>query len=431
MTNRGSAGIPAEGSSLLIVDPAMGMAGDMFSAALVGLGAPASVVKEAMQRAAHPIGGATVQVERVSSDDGPAVRLRIELETNTAPLPGADARRHLEAAIIEEHLTPSYADFARRALEILISAEHEVHSGGRLDAGELRIERIGTVRTPYTDNAPSQPQESAEGEFFVEVLPELAPGLVGLEEFSHIHLITYLHRSSGYSLRVTPPWQEDERPRTVGLFASRSPNRPSPLGVTLTEVRGIEAGRIHTGPLDLFDGTPVVDIKPHLRTLDETGVGNDGWLADSDHLLLHKAGVPHRHSKEDSVLHEAQDILLDIIGAAKGLEYLDVRLQNVVCLTPVSVGGGEIRFSHGVLPVPAPATAAILRRYRIPHVAGPVDLELLTPTGAALLAALQPTWRPREMAPVARRARHGMGLGTRDLVPLNALRCTLDLGPSR
>jgi len=96
----------------------------------------------------------------------------------------------------------------------------------------------------------------------------------------------------------------------------------------------------------------------------------------------------------------------------------------VVCLTPVSVGGGTVHFSHGTLPVPAPAVVAILKRYRIPHVAGPVDVELLTPTGAAILAALRPRWRCREVGMAGGAV--GLGLGTKEMEPLNALRLSVD-----
>jgi len=408
-----------------MLDPAMGMAGDMFSAALIGLGLPASTVTNAMERAARPLGTAGVRAENVRTKSGPGIRIRVELNTKDTHLSAGDARAFLEAAVEEQGLTRPYAGFARCALETLIAAEREAHSSGQLDVRTLQLKPIGVAHTPYSDRAPRQPCKQAKGSFYVELFPELAAGLAGLEEFSHIYVISYLQRSSGYSLTVTPPWQDGESPRTVGLFASRSPNRPSPLGFSLAEVRRIDGNRIYTGPLDLFDGTPVVDIKPHLRTLDETGLGDDGWLADSDHLQLHKSGVAHRHAEEDAVLHEARDILLDIMGAAKGLEALGVALGSVMCLTPVSVGGGNVRFSHGLLPVPAPAVAAILKRHRIPHVAGPVDAELLTPTGAAVLAALQPTWRPRELALDDRVGRWGMGLGTRELGPVNGLRVCL------
>ena len=408
----------------LVVDPRMGMAGDMFSAALIGLGAPADVVVGAMERAARPLGEADVRAERVETEEGPGVRLRISLEVNSPHLPASDARRYLEEAIDGEALAQVYADFARRALEILIAAEREAHSGGRLDFGTLTVTPVGIAHTPYRHEAPRQPEKESSGEFFVELFPEFVAGLDGLDSFSHVYIVSYLHRSRGYSMTVTPPWQEGERPKRVGLFASRSPNRPSPLGITVTKLQRIEGNRLYTGPLDLFDGTPVMDIKPHIRSLDDVEIGNDGWLADSDHLRLHKVGIPHSHGEEEAMLHEAQDILLDVVGAAKGLEVLGIDLGKVVCLTSVSVGGGTVRFSHGTLPVPAPAVSAILKCYRIPHVAGPVDVELLTPTGAAILAALRPRWRCREMGTAGGAV--GLGLGTKALEPLNALRLSVD-----
>jgi len=89
-------------------------------------------------------------------------------------------------------------------------------------------------------------------------------------------------------------------------------------------------------------------------------------------------------------------------------------------MAPVAVGGGTVRSSHGLLPVPPPAVQAILRRRRIPHVSGPVDVELLTPTGAALLAALRPRFVPRELAPPAISG-SGRGFGLRQLPQPNAL----------
>jgi len=429
-------------TSQLLIDPAMGMAGDMFSAALIGLGAPADAVLGAMTRVAQLLGDADIALETVPTPEGEANRLRIALAANEAGLHESRARTLLEQAIETEKISKPYADFARRALGILIEAEREAHSSGRLDFGAMHVQPIGVARTPYHhgghdhddathpthhhhgDKPPYQPQEDAVGDFAVELYPEFAAGLDQIETFSHVFILSWLHHSAGYALQVTPPWQAREK-KQVGLFASRSPNRPNPIGLTLTEVRGVEGNRLLTGPLDLFDGTPILDIKPHIRSLDQTGLGDDGWLADSDHLELHKRGAPHSHAGEEAVLHEAQDILLDVIGAAVGLQRLGVDLNDVRCYFPVAVGGGVITFSHGRLPAPAPATSAILKRHRIPHVAGPVDVELLTPTGAALLAALHPIWTCRQTLAQEDVLARGMGLGAKNLRPLNALRLAL------
>ncbi len=404
----------------------MGMAGDMFSAALIGLGVPAEIIAGAMTRAARLLGDAEINAQSLPTPDGPGYRLKIDLTSDHEHLSASNARDLLTQAIASEELEKPYAAFARRALEILIEAEREAHSSGRLDFGGMSVQAIGLAHTPYQHQAPHQPRAGETGEFYVELFPEFASGLADVTDFSHVFILSWLHHSAGYSLQVTPPWQDaDGGRKRVGLFASRSPNRPNPIGLTLTEVRGVQENRLLTGPLDLFDGTPIIDIKPHVRTLDQTGVGDDGWLADGHHLELHKKGVPHSHSGEEAMLHEAQDILLDVMGAAVGLQHLAVDLNQVVCFTPVAVGGGTITFSHGTLPVPAPATAAILKRHRIPHVSGPVDIELLTPTGAALLAALHPIWRCRTPLANERVLATGLGLGAKTLRPLNALRLAL------
>lgn len=96
----------------------------------------------------------------------------------------------------------------------------------------------------------------------------------------------------------------------------------------------------------------------------------------------------HHHQHEDAFLHEAQDILIDISGAVTGLQELNAEPQAIL-EQPVTVGGGTVIFSHGELPVPAPATRIILEKYAISWQHGSIKSELCTPTGAAILAALQ------------------------------------------
>jgi uncharacterized protein (DUF111 family) len=96
-------------------------------------------------------------------------------------------------------------------------------------------------------------------------------------------------------------------------------------------------------------------------------------------------GKPHHH--ETTFLHEAQDIVIDIIGAVTGMQQLDLELEAEL-LKPVSVGGGQVHFSHGTHSIPAPATTVILEEYDLAWKRGPIAVELFTPTGAAILAAL-------------------------------------------
>lgn len=93
------------------------------------------------------------------------------------------------------------------------------------------------------------------------------------------------------------------------------------------------------------------------------------------------------HSHEEPFLHEAQDIVIDIMGAVIGMQQLNIEPQAEL-LCPISVGGGHVFCSHGKLSIPAPATSVILEDYRMDWKRGPVEMELFTPTGAAILAAL-------------------------------------------
>ncbi len=116
------------------------------------------------------------------------------------------------------------------------------------------------------------------------------------------------------------------------------------------------------------------------------------FLTDHIHAHTHDDGHSHTHEHhhEDAFLHEAQDILIDITGAAFGLQLLKSPTKALL-KQPVSWGGGHITFSHGHLPVPAPATKIIFDQYELAGQMGPIEVELCTPTGSAILAALSAT----------------------------------------
>lgn len=128
-------------------------------------------------------------------------------------------------------------------------------------------------------------------------------------------------------------------------------------------------------------------------------------------MRVHGAGEVHFHEVG------AEDAIADIVGACTALHHLDV--DEVVC-TPIGVGGGHVNTAHGLLPVPAPATLEVLRESGLTWRGGPVDHELLTPTGAALLAEFVD--RSVEAFPQLRAQRVGYGAGTKDLEIANALR---------
>jgi len=136
-----------------------------------------------------------------------------------------------------------------------------------------------------------------------------------------------------------------------------------------------------------------------------------------DHDHSHSHGHHDHHSHQETFLHEAQDIVMDICGVMCGLWSLKLNPQ-IVLLGPLFVGGGTVSFSHGDLSVPAPAARIILDQQKIPWSYGPIEQELCTPTGAALLAALgaKGSATPPELS----HARKGCSRGTRsyDIPPL-------------
>lgn len=130
----------------------------------------------------------------------------------------------------------------------------------------------------------------------------------------------------------------------------------------------------------------------------------------------------HKHEEPEAWLHEAQDILIDIMGAVIGLQELNAP-TTATLTSPVSWGGGSISFSHGTLKVPAPATAVMIKNNHIPAQEGPIETELFTPTGAAVLSALEATEVkpfPEEM----KAEKQGTSRGTKDL-PIPPLKISL------
>ena len=107
----------------------------------------------------------------------------------------------------------------------------------------------------------------------IEIFPEFAEGLDGLEGFSHIIVIFHFHKSGPGKLKVVPPGQTKPR----GVFATRSPHRPNPIGLSVLRLLGREGRSLEVSGLDLVDGTPVLDIKPYTGR-DRKSHIRTGWL---------------------------------------------------------------------------------------------------------------------------------------------------------
>lgn len=138
---------------------------------------------------------------------------------------------------------------------------------------------VGKVRSPYkeTGEIPKGCGAKHEADGVLEVLPELEPGLADIEGFSHLYVIWVFDRSEGAELVGIPPC--DDRPH--GVFASRSPRRPNPIGLTVVELLRREGPRLHVRGVDMLDGTPILDIKPYLSNVPQETLRR-GWLAEAE-----------------------------------------------------------------------------------------------------------------------------------------------------
>ena len=162
---------------------------------------------------------------------------------------------------------------------------------------DITLKSIGTIYTPYASvNTPHQPIPDAPGEFWISLQPEYAAGLADLTKYRYVYVLFYMDQVPGPAkMLVSPPWAGGIE---VGLFASRSPQRPNPIGLSIVEVKEITGNEITISGIDVYNGTPLLDIKPYIKSLDIKPDANDGWydnLPDKDHLVAHLLGRPHEH----------------------------------------------------------------------------------------------------------------------------------------
>ena len=121
---------------------------------------------------------------------------------------------------------------------------------------------IGIIHSPFKEvsEAPRWGTlTDEEGE--IEIFPEFEEGLEGIEKYSQIEVIFLFHKSSGYRLKVIPPHETKER----GVFASRAPRRPNPIGLTVMKLLERKGRFLRVKNIDVIEGTPVLDIKPHME----------------------------------------------------------------------------------------------------------------------------------------------------------------------
>ncbi len=145
----------------------------------------------------------------------------------------------------------------------------------------IPVKVIGTLESCFREKfgTPRQPHVAPSSTARLRVHRDFRPehSLKGLEEFSHLWLLFYFHLNTNKTFRpkVHPPRLQG---KTIGVFASRSPHRPTPLGLTLTRLCGVEGDVLYLSGIDLIDGTPVVDIKPYIPGCDSMPDARAGWL---------------------------------------------------------------------------------------------------------------------------------------------------------
>jgi tRNA-Thr(GGU) m(6)t(6)A37 methyltransferase TsaA len=139
----------------------------------------------------------------------------------------------------------------------------------------IKFEPIGRVHSPYKTREEIQPLKSQATEGEIEIYPEYTPGLSDIDGFSHIFVLFLFHRSKGCSLKVKPLMDTELR----GLFATRHPNRPNPIGLTVVELLERKENILRVRGLDMLNGTPVLDIKPYSRRDQKLKI-RIGWLEE-------------------------------------------------------------------------------------------------------------------------------------------------------
>lgn len=141
------------------------------------------------------------------------------------------------------------------------------------------LQSIGFVSSPYkeTKEIPRGLGAKHEAEGVLEILAEFELGLTDIEGFSHLFVVWVFDRSDRYELLGTPP--TDDRPH--GVFATRSPRRPNPIGLTVVELLRREGRRLHVRGIDMLEGTPILDIKPYLSSVAPEKLRR-GWLAEAE-----------------------------------------------------------------------------------------------------------------------------------------------------
>ncbi len=144
---------------------------------------------------------------------------------------------------------------------------------------EYTMRPVGYVRSTLAglEDVPKGLGAEHTAEGTLEILAQYEAGLQDIEGFSHLYVLWIFDRSTGFELVSTPPSDD----RAHGVFASRTPRRPNPIGLTVVKLLEREGRRLRVQGVDMLDGTPILDVKPYLSNVRE-GELQRGWLAEAE-----------------------------------------------------------------------------------------------------------------------------------------------------
>ncbi|MDD3178805.1 MAG: tRNA (N6-threonylcarbamoyladenosine(37)-N6)-methyltransferase TrmO [Opitutaceae bacterium] len=161
-----------------------------------------------------------------------------------------------------------------------------------LNRAAISLHPIGVIHSDHTsaDATPIQPIYARDCPGWAEIFPEFADGLADIEGFSHLYLLYWLHRADPPQLRVRPYMQDVKH----GIFATRAPCRPNPIGLSLVRLVRREGNVLHLAGVDALDGTPLLDVKPYAPRFDTVENVRGGWTEEVSEAAARRRGQRHR-----------------------------------------------------------------------------------------------------------------------------------------
>lgn len=157
---------------------------------------------------------------------------------------------------------------------------------------KINYQPIGYIQTPFNtvSDMPIQPSGANGAEGIIKLDPDFVPGLSDLDGFSHLILIYHFHLVKGHKLSVVPFM--DDKPH--GIFATRAPARPNPIGISTVKLKKMENNLIYIEGVDMVNGTPLLDIKPYFAPYDNRPDSISGWLKDKSDIDIAKVKSDNR-----------------------------------------------------------------------------------------------------------------------------------------